>query len=273
MESSSNRGNVCISMIWKDKEWILPYTLRMLTLLNYPKEKIGIRFVVMPVSFHDQKDETFRSLMNFKRVFFKLYRFISVWTVNTGNTRTEKPSNGNKRNGDWNMQLSKNLLMDAVSKKDEYVFYVDSSVLLEENSLNHLINLDKDVVAGLCLNQDYINIGQYDPNMNSFDNSFDYKKIISDGVPTKVAFVSDMMLFRYWISKKIKFYQSNKLTSSEDDGAMRDMMKNNIDRWFEPKALGSIMFNEKELDDFVKKTNIDPLILPDLLPEHRLISA
>jgi hypothetical protein len=247
-------------MIWKDKVWILPHLLKSLTLLDYPKEKIGMRFIVMPVSTHERKDDTFRLLMGFKKAFFNQYRFISVWTFDMGNVRSSKPEEA-KKNNIWNMQLGKNLLMDALSKKDEYIFYLDSNTIVDPKSLSRLVDIDRDVVSGFVTGErKYVNIGHYNPNMNAFEKDFDScMRMFENREPDKVAFISDMMLMRYWVAKKIKFYQSNKTVSSEDDGAMRDMMKNNIDRWAHPLATGYRVSDAKDLADFAKKTGVEPL--------------
>ena len=253
MAESSSRGNVCISVPWRDKAWLLPHTLDSIVNLDYPKEKLGMRFIV-----NDCKDNTFRMLMQFKREFSEKYRFISIWTFNMGS------ASGRGRDGvvvgknSWHMQLLKNILRDALSRKDEYWFYMDSDVLLSPDTLRLLVQADKDVIAGMCRYYNDCcepsNFMVYDPHVDRFGREFDKKLVLASDTPVKIDLVTGVMLFRYWVAKKISFYQASKNEYAEDEGAMRDMMKLGVERWIHPWVMCEKIGDVRALESYIENT-------------------
>jgi cellulose synthase/poly-beta-1,6-N-acetylglucosamine synthase-like glycosyltransferase len=255
MNFESNRGNVCISIPWRDRAWILPYTLESIVNSDYPKEKIGMRFIV-----NDSKDDTFRMLMQFKDDYRNKYRFISIWTFNMGSVKDNRTYDVRKKTI-YNMQVLKNVLVDALSKRDEYWFYMDSDICLKPDTLKLLVEADKSAIAGLCKTGegDIYNFLMYESHMNRFGRGFDAKKILASKDPVKVDLIAGILLFRYEVAKKIRFYQSSVANLTEDEGATRDMMHHKIERWIHPGACCYHIMDDKQLDDYKKKTGLNGL--------------
>lgn len=257
--SNSEIPNVCIGFPVRERAWVLPYTLESIVNLEYPKENIGLRFIV-----NDSKDDTFRILMQFKKQYRELYRFIAIETVNLGTRHDERRANVRDKTI-WVMGRLKNIITDALSAHDNYWLYMDSDICLKKDTLKLLMETDKDIVSGWCCTvpqrEGYYNFLKYNNHMRRYDREFDYKEVINAKLPLKMDLVSGIFLMKTWLFRKgrVKFYQSSLSVCSEDEGATRDMIRLDVERWLHPQAFVYHIMNDKCLEDYKVKTGLQGL--------------
>lgn len=256
--------NVCITISARNREWVLPYTLESILNLDYPKNKIGIRFIINdndPPSIDRSPD----LLLKFKRLYKEHYRYITIWFFTTGGIHDTRNNNTRKKTV-YIMKLLKNLFTDSLTNRDDLWLYMDSDICLKKDTLSLLVNANKDVIAGLCNNggPNICNFLMFDGHMNKFDRDFCHEDILKMNVPVKVDFVAGITLMKRWVAKKIKFYCATSRMLSEDEGAMREMMSCGIERWLHPKAEVYHIMDNDRLNEYKKITGLNGLQLHQL---------
>lgn len=246
------KNNVCIGIPIRDRSWILKEMLGCILLLDYPKEKIGLRFIV-----NDSHDNSFDMLMNFKRKFRSIYRYISIWTLNTGASVKDERTAAVRRKTIFTMGILKNILLDSTSRKDDYFLYMDSDILLKPDTLNLLVDANKDVIGGLCQTSKPLgifNFLMYNSHFKRFDRDFDWNSIYSSEVPVRVDLISGIILIKNWLLKKIRFCTVAGNCYSEDVGAMEDLMKLNVERFIHPLAKVDHIMDKDMLEEYYRRT-------------------
>ena len=155
-----NEKNVLIGCPVRNRGWILPEYLTRLEQIDYPKDKLAFHFIL-----NDSHDESRFWLENWKEINEDNYRYIKITEHNFGYPE-DLGASGNGREG--SVEISKvrheytykalaelrNLLLDSAQgdEKIDYLFSVDSDILIKPNLLNKLINSEKDIIAGLISN-------------------------------------------------------------------------------------------------------------------------
>lgn len=142
---------------------ILPQYLSHIFDLEFPKDIIHLSFVVNG----PQNDSTYELLLEFKKKFQKLYKDITI--VNIHNEYTDSRNVGRNYSNIANMR---NTWLSTRTKEDEYIFSVDSDILISDWTLMRLISHKKDICSALVKNLDMGPIRVYnirgDPN-DGFD--------------------------------------------------------------------------------------------------------
>ncbi len=133
-------GRVMIGCPVRNRAWILPEYLRSLEGIYYPRDKIQYCFII-----NDCQDETQDILEKFARNHPKAVRLL----IDDAKTR------GYKR-GEYSFQrlaCLRNLLLHEFMHSDcDYLFSVDSDVLLPPKALIQLINSNCDIISCLVCN-------------------------------------------------------------------------------------------------------------------------
>ncbi len=144
-------GNILIACPVRNRGWILPDYLRSLFNLDYPKDKIALHFIL-----NDSSDESKKILRNWKESAEKDYRYIRISEVNFGypsdwgedrkNHKLNRTSKTYKT-----LSVLRNLILDIawLDMKADYLFSVDSDILVKPDVLNKLLETRKDIVAAL----------------------------------------------------------------------------------------------------------------------------
>jgi len=266
-------NNVCIGFPVRERAWVLPYTLESIVNLDYPKKYIGLRFIV-----NDSKDATFKMLLQFKKLYREQYRYIVVELMNFG-TRPDERKVNTRDKTIWIMGRLKNAITDALSMYDNYWLYMDSDICLQKDTLKLLIEADKDVIAGWCRTSTKIsgiyNFLKYNAHMRRYDREFDYKEVLNSKSPVKMDLVAGIFLMKTWLFKKgrVKFYQASVQNCTEDEGATRDLIRLNVERWLHPKAFVYHIMDMDCLEEYKKKTKLNGLNLDlDLKSEDMILT-
>ena len=151
------------------RSFVLPTYLKHLHDLDYPKKKIHIAFlfnypksdgqIAVPHTTINQQSnntgeiERIREILQaFKRKTQKEYRHVSIHEY-TGNYE-DRTIQGRRALGRWMEYFAeiRNHWIDMRCEKDEYVFSVDSDILVPQDSLKRLLKHDKDIVSLLLAN-------------------------------------------------------------------------------------------------------------------------
>jgi cellulose synthase/poly-beta-1,6-N-acetylglucosamine synthase-like glycosyltransferase len=237
----------------------MPYALEGIVNLDYPKNRIGIRVIV-----NDSSDNTFKQLMQFKKQYRDQYKYISIETYNLG-TRPDERKASIRSKTIWVMGRLKNCITDALSLSDDLWFYMDSDIILQPDTLKLLVEADRDAIAGWCKTkvsgEGYYNFMRYNHGARRYGMDFDYNAVINAAGPVRMDLISGIQLFKTWLFRKyrVKFYQSSMSTTSEDEGAMRDMLRLDIDRWVHPKAFCHHIMCPEDLAVYKKRTKAEGL--------------
>ena len=135
---------IMIAVPVKDRDWCLKPFLESIFNLDYLRKYITLYFIV-----NDSTDNTFNILKDWKNMVSHYYEDVIIETKNFGNSSLKEH--------DWddqklqNMSVLRNMYLAKARELDmDYVLAIDSDVLIKDPVLlNHLLNLDRDVVAEL----------------------------------------------------------------------------------------------------------------------------
>lgn len=148
----------------RNRGWILPRYLQHLTALNYPQEQIEYCFVI-----NDSIDDTESILLEFTRRF-----------------PTRLLHKNSSRPGGWERgfyqfsrlaELRNRMLEEFLQSPCDYLFSVDSDILVPPNCLGLLMQADEDVVSALVCNGEEIGDNRF---YNVFNLAEDHLQPIRD---------------------------------------------------------------------------------------------
>ncbi len=158
--NNDNIKNILIGCPIRNRGWILPEYLTRLEQIDYPKDKLAFHFIL-----NDSTDESRFWLENWKELNEDNYRYVKI-TEHNFNYPEDLGSSGNGRSG--SVEISqirheytykaltelRNLLLDSAieDEKIDYLFSIDSDILIKPDLLNKLINTKKDIISGLISN-------------------------------------------------------------------------------------------------------------------------
>lgn len=148
---------VCISTLIRDRAWILPRYLESLYNLNFDKSKILIYWLI-----NNSNDESEKLLRDFQKKYEHEYRKIIIEKVKNKDAPEYKRTIAKNPLGAkiyWrqvyeNLACLRNKVIDKVLEINEieWLFNVDSDILLNPEDLNILITSNHDIVSGIINN-------------------------------------------------------------------------------------------------------------------------
>lgn len=132
------------------KNRVLPTYLEYIYNLDYPKNKIHLAFLV-----NNCTDDTYEILDIFRKEYINEYRKIDVWDVEGLKPGYVSGYRHGKRDYKAFAKI-RNVWLSMVSDLDQYIFSVDSDILLPPNSLKRLLSYGEKIISLLVCNQPYI---------------------------------------------------------------------------------------------------------------------
>lgn len=128
---------VMICSLVRDRDWILPKYLEHLTNLDYPKSKIKYYFII-----NNSSDNSQAILEQFqkenKEVYIDFHEFKDI---------NHQEHSWNKYKLQHMAYMRNKCLQKARELNVEYLFSVDTDVLVDSRVLNHLIKTDKKIIS------------------------------------------------------------------------------------------------------------------------------
>ena len=217
----------------RDRAWILPRYLDAIESQEYPKKRIGLQWILNDC--HDDSEAVLWKWLD--RVGDK-YAFANVERLDFG--REDPPEKVNSRNGGVNRDtyaclatLRNKLRLRVLEGEADYLFSLDSDVIIPMDALTRLTHWKADVVAGLIRNASddgVYNFLQYDHNRRRFLR--DYRPVPA-------------ILFHVDLTGAVCLYSRAALeagrwsvgASGEDEGMARDLMQSGILSWVDGSVL------------------------------------
>ena len=133
--------------IQSKRDWIIPYYLKHLTNLQYPKKKLHITFLYNHPTDEEDNQNALRILTDWQDEFSDKYADINIWEAETN-------YHDGRVHGRFFSFFAdiRNLWLTMRNKEDTRTFSVDSDILLPPHTLKQLLSWDKDIVSALIYN-------------------------------------------------------------------------------------------------------------------------
>lgn len=136
-----------ICTLIRNRAWILPYYLEHIYNLEYDKKLITIHFLV-----NNSTDSSLNLLQEFKEKHNSKYNNIIIEENNKSNlSEDNRDMRSRIANGIYHhLAEMRNYLFNKC--KEDYLFNIDSDILVEKYALKKLVSSNKDMIAGTIYN-------------------------------------------------------------------------------------------------------------------------
>ncbi len=132
----------------RNREKIFPEYLDRLLTLKYPRDRVSFYFIV-----NNSEDRTEEILWEFASRYEMFYEDVRIQRVTFDNLPADNRSANVRMRLYSPLAVMRNMIRDwAITTGVDYIFSVDSDILLEPNHLQQLLSHGKDCVAGLISN-------------------------------------------------------------------------------------------------------------------------
>lgn len=192
----------------RDREWILPYYLKHLENIDYPKDRIELLFVI-----NDNSDNSYQLLNDYKNRHIDSYKRIRLETYNRNVPGDNRETVARKKYIYDHLSKLKNYIMSKV--KTDFLLFIDSDILVPSDIITNLLKHRKDIVSGLIWNgylvspeKPYLypnvmkSIGK---NLYSHIVNYRVKNIEPSSCLTRVDLTGAVMLLSKAVYKSIRF--------------------------------------------------------------------
>lgn len=193
----------------RDREWIIPNYLESIYSLDYPKELISLCWIV-----NQSCDQSEKLLRDFKRQHQNEYRSIEVINY-FGNRKIPTDTRINNTRLDYtyhHLADVRNLLLENIGD-NEYLFSVDSDVLVNPNCLKRLLSHQKPIISSLI----------YNGYLVSPEAPWKYTNCMKYHVDGKIGHITN------WFIKNAPTLKENKLIQVDVTGAVYLISRDVID--------------------------------------------
>lgn len=134
---------IAIGCPCSNREDTLPSYLYSISQLDYDKKDIHLMFLI-----NNSNDNSYSILKTFQERYSNEYSQIDVWDIEVGDYQDDQFGTR-----DYNHIANiRNIWLELLSFDDNYVFSIDSDVLVPPNSLNKLLENNKDICSILVQN-------------------------------------------------------------------------------------------------------------------------
>ena len=242
---------ITIGSIVRDRAWILPEYLKAIYNLDYPKEKIDLHFII-----NDSTDGSEHQLRKFT---FKHRKEYNKGRVTTMNFDAEADLRVNRADKEIykNLAILRNKLLDyaLVHNHSDYLFSIDTDIIVRSGTLKKLIAHNKDIVAALGKNSKRtFNAGYLAPNNI---NSINHLTLAPKGL-RKVDWTGAVCLYKTSLLQRGLQFSNNSL--GEDIGLALNAKALGVKMWVDGTEVlehrmkfYNIDGTERDIRDFIKE--------------------
>lgn len=138
-------NTITIAAPVRDRAWILPYYLRHIYELEYPKSIINLHFVV-----NDSADNSFEILTQFKKDYGNKYSNIRIDVINQNIPVDQREFSTRNQYIYKSLSVLKNYIMSK-TRTDKLIF-IDTDILVEPDVITKLLKHGKRIISGLIYN-------------------------------------------------------------------------------------------------------------------------
>lgn len=248
-----NSPLVMIGCPVRDRDWILPLYLHYLLKLNYEKNRIVLCFIL-----NDSTDSTEVILKDFAREYGSLYMKVLLLKYNTGAPKDARSSSVRKYIYKNLSDIRNQLLLQAREWGVDYLYSVDSDIMLLPDSLNKLIDSNKPIISAFIWND----VTKTAPNIMKikvdnegflvFDHYLDY--------PTDSLFECDVTGAVYLLNKevvrKVRYHYH---VQGEDIGFCVDAKLQGFSIWCDSSIQCSHILSLEQARSFERDEKINSL--------------
>jgi len=254
IQSYSNK-QVLLGMLVRNRDWLLPRVLEAISQLDYQKKNMGLAFVL---NDNHPKDKSKQLLEKFKKKYQTHYKFIIISDYNlganqaidsTGFLYTPTSTTGNPKTRAHlcaNLAILRNYLL-TLTRENEYLFSVDSDIILESHTLEELLSVNKDIVSALIFND----WRMYKSSYNSLEGRhincmkqkagkpyiFDFIRDYRTDAPFPVDLTGACYLIKKRVIDADIKYHTYGLSVGEDNGFCYDAKAKGFEIWCNPRTM------------------------------------
>jgi glycosyltransferase involved in cell wall biosynthesis len=204
----------------RNRAWILPQYLKHIYNLNYPKEQIILCFII-----NDSTDESLSILKQFQCDHSKEYKAIMIIFRTLNQVEDARVAHIRKQIYHSLAKLRNELLDIAKAMNVEYLFSIDSDILVPSDALTKLMNDDKDIVAAQIWND----VSKTFPNILLDDKHGSFRHYLK--FPKKSLFRCDVTGAVYLLKKKVFDTRYGYHNQGEDVAFCIDAKKKGFEIW------------------------------------------
>lgn len=237
----------------QNRDWVLPYYLKAIYDLDYDKKEIKLCFLV-----NDSTDGTDQILIDFRNKYQNQYAGIAVKVERYGFSADNRDK-GRNTNSFQQFAFVRNKYLELVKQTGvDYLFSVDSDILVPSNSLRKLISNDKDICSMLVNNmatrrgygKDAMNILEYKGRSQDKCQHL-YEHVLA--YPQNTVFEVEVTGAAYLIKRKVlsdvRYEWHNQ---GEDIGFCVNAKKKGYRIWCDSTLYGEHIMN-REVEHLLKK--------------------
>lgn len=218
----------------RNRGWILPKYLEHIYNIDYPKEELIPCFIL-----NDSTDNSERLLNEFMKKHGREYKNFIICVEHLDQVEDQRTHAVRQKIYHSLAWLRNQLLSQAISKKVDYLFSVDSDILVPRNILKDLIAADKDVVAAQIWNDD----GKKFPNImiqqeGKIKHYFDFPKQVL--FPCDVTGAVYLMKRKVFTSTRYEFHRQG-----EDIGFCLNAKNQGFEIWADSRIQCTHIMNKE----------------------------
>lgn len=203
----------------RNRAWILPRYIESLQNLDYPEELIEYCFII-----NDSSDNSFNILSDFAG---QTKQQVKILTKNFGDKKTLNEKRGIY--SFFHLSILRNHLLNAFLKsKCDYLFSVDSDILVPPNSLKLLLMDNCDIISTLVPNGELLNDENLYNILNFTQGRWKHIRIFSRDRIFKVDCTGAAYLIKREVIEKYELRYSS-LYGAEDIGFCKDANSKGFD--------------------------------------------
>ena len=142
-------NEILIASPVSNRAWCLPYYLKCLNSIEYPKDKMSLYFIV-----NNSMDDSLKILNEFKNEYSSHYKSIKIDVSNSKvQFQDERSTNVRHEYTYNNLVRLRNLILEYAKKiRTDYLFSIDSDILIKSNTLNKLLKANVPIISSLIYN-------------------------------------------------------------------------------------------------------------------------
>ena len=170
---------ILIAFPCRDRAWVLPHFLKHLVNINYDKKLIDIYCII-----NNSSDSSHEIMKEFKDKYNNDYNSIQIEVQNNSQYSIKDTRRTDVRDKIYNWLADlRNMIVKRCVKLDcDYLFSVDTDILVSSDILERLIKHDKDYIASLIYNGYLYTPRSADEGYDSILNAYKYPNILKQNI-------------------------------------------------------------------------------------------
>ena len=172
MDNTNKR--ILIAFPCRDRAWILPYFLEHLVNIDYDRKLIDIYCII-----NNSSDSSHEIMKEFKAKYNNDYNSIQIEVQNNSEYSTKDVRRTDVRDKIYNWLADlRNMIVKRCVKLDcDYLFSIDTDILVPSDILERLLNHNRDYVASLIYNGYLYTPRNVEEDHNPILNAYKYPNI------------------------------------------------------------------------------------------------